>query len=146
MTLVTLGIGDAWAVTAVALAELPAVKVTPARPYSPAVGVIQTGDGRRPYSPMERRAMSLEPRRALSSVATGKTGGLYAEPWGAERLQPRTSLEKKPKESLKETSLPSPPRPAIAVPTPSGPCSPAIDATRRDGLVLMLFTEEFSPL
>ena len=49
--------------------------------------------------------MSVEPRGALSSVATGKTGawspvrGLYVEPWEAERLQPRTSLEKKPKET-----------------------------------------------
>ena len=75
------------------------MEVTPARPISPAVGVIQTGDGRGPYSPMERRAMSVEPRGALSSVATGKTGGLYVEPWEAERLQPRTSLEKKPKET-----------------------------------------------
>ena len=32
-------------------------------------------------------------------MATGKTGGLYVEPWEAERLQPRTSLEKKPKET-----------------------------------------------
>ena len=57
MTLVALGIGDAWAVTAAAPAELPAVTVIPARPVSPAVGVIQTGV----CSPMERRAMSVEP-------------------------------------------------------------------------------------
>ena len=61
MTLVALGIGDAWAVTAAAPAELPAVTVIPARPVSPAVGVIQTGDRRGPCSPMERRAMSVEP-------------------------------------------------------------------------------------
>ena len=34
-------------------------------------------------------------------MATGKTGGLYAEPWEAERLQPRTSLDKEPRESSK---------------------------------------------